>query len=151
MIKRLLLLHLFLFAGPVLAGDLEELLALSEEPAGVVIELIEGDEADILDLVPQVQDIAKQLRARFPGISIAVVSHGTEQFALTRKNQQKFAKAHTGIKQIVSDDIDFHVCGTHASWFNVDPEDYPDYIDVTPAGPAQINDYVKLGYRLLKL
>ena len=32
-----------------------------------------------------------------------------------------------------------------------EPEDYPDYIDVSPAGPAQINDYLKLGYIMLDL
>ena len=151
MIKRLLFLPLCFIAGLVQAGDLKDLLALPEAPPGVVIELTGGSESDIIDLVPQIQNIARQLRGRFPDISIAVVSHGVEQFALTQKNQTKYSAAHKGIKQIVSNDIDFHVCETHASWFNVTPEDYPDYIDVTPAGPAQINDYVKFGYRLLKL
>jgi hypothetical protein len=44
-----------------------------------------------------------------------------------------------------------HVCGTHAGWYGVTPEDFPDYVDVTTAGPAQINDYEAMGYELIVL
>jgi predicted ATPase len=31
------------------------------------------------------------------------------------------------------------------------PEDFPDYINVSAAGPIQINDYEELGYELVVL
>ena len=47
--------------------------------------------------------------------------------------------------------MDVHVCGTHAGWFDVLPEDFPDYVDVAAAGPAQVNDYRALDYVLIVL
>jgi len=42
--------------------------------------------------------------------------------------------------------IHVHVCGVHASWRSMTAEDFPDYVDVAPSGPAQINQYRTLGY-----
>jgi len=43
------------------------------------------------------------------------------------------------------------VCGTHASWRDKTPEDFPDYVDVVPSAPVQINDYEALGYEVIVL
>ena len=57
-----------------------------------------------------------------------------------------------GTGQLVTDrDVDIHVCGTHAGWFDVLPEDFPDYVDVSATGPAQVNDYRALDYVLIVL
>ena len=82
---------------------------------------------------------------------IALVSHGYEQFALTKAAAKKHPALHKDIRALVADNIDVHVCGTHASWHDVAPEDYPQFIDVTHAGPAQINDYLNTGYVQLAL
>jgi hypothetical protein len=42
-----------------------------------------------------------------------------------------------------------HVCETHAGWYGVTAEDFPDYVDVAPTGPGQINLYQELGYDLI--
>jgi intracellular sulfur oxidation DsrE/DsrF family protein len=90
-----------------------------------------------------------QLRKKFPELPVAIVTHGKEQFALTTKNAD--SKTHSLVKDLVSDQIEVHVCGTHASWYNVMPEDFPDYVNVSATGPAQINDYEELGYELIVL
>ena len=150
--KRLILTVSFLlFSLPAHSMTLEDILAMQDTPEGVVIEILEADEYDLIDLLPVIDDATRRLRERYPGLPIALVSHGREQFALTSKNQKKHEKSHKGIQQLVANNVDVHVCGTHASWFDISPEEYPDYIDVSPAGPAQINDYVALGYILLKL
>ena len=54
------------------------------------------------------------------------------------------------MKSLVQDDsIPVHICGTHASWYNKTADDFPDYVDVTPAGPTEINNYEEMGYVLV--
>ncbi len=146
MITRLLFLLLLL---PSLAGavTIDEIAARDRPPAGVVFEIVQG-QADALDwAIPRVAADARRLRERFPGLPVAVVSHGFEQFALKRDGAAP--GLHRQVQDLVSDDVPVHVCGTHASWYDVTAEDFPDYIDVAPSGPAQINAYRELGYELL--
>ena len=42
-----------------------------------------------------------------------------------------------------------HVCETHAGWYGVSAEDFPDYVDVAPTGPGQVSLYQELGYDLI--
>ena len=121
-------------------------------PFGVVFEVVEGDGDALNWAIPQIKDFANQLRKRFPDIGIAVVSHGTEQFALTKDKKKKFNKVHKLVKSLSQDkDIPVHVCGTHASWFNKSAKDFPDYVTVSPAGPTEINNYEEMGYELIVL
>ena len=126
-IKQLLFFILIaLLAPPASAGSLDDILALETAPQGVVIETLEADEYDLIDLLPKIKSAAEKLRARFPGLAIALVSHGREQFALTKQNREKHKVSHKGIQQLVADNVEVHVCGTHAGWYDIDPEDYPD-------------------------
>ena len=138
-----------LFASDI---EIEEILQLKEAPSGVVFEIVSGDSEHLRWAIPAVQQQIKKLRTRFPDLSIAVVSHGKEQFALTKDKQKTYKKVHKGIQSLVKDsDVPVHVCGTYADWRNVAESDFPDYVDVAAAGPVQINDYRKLGYLLVKL
>jgi hypothetical protein len=107
--------------------DVEALLASTEAPHGVVFEIVEADETALEDLLPEVRDAIRKIRARFPDTEFAVVSHGREEFAL----------------QTV------HVCETHAGWYGVTAEDFPDYVNVAPTGPGQVQLYEELGYELI--
>ena len=138
-----------LFASGV---ELEEVLQRNEAPAGVVFEIVSGDSEHLRWAIPAVQQYIRQLRQRFPELPIAVVSHGKEQFSLTRDKQKKYNKVHKGIQSLVKDsNVPVHVCGTYADWHNVDESEFPDYVDVAAAGPVQINDYRQLGYLLVKV
>jgi len=140
------------FSTQLLATDMATLLTEKQAPEGVVFEIV-SDEDDLLEeLLPAIKSHIEKLRTRFPDIPIAIVSHGKEQFALTSKNSTSDKQTHTLVKQLVkSNDIDVHVCGTHASWYGITPEDFPEYVDVTTAGPAQINDYEEIGYEVIVL
>ena len=71
---------------------------------------------------------------------------------MTSSSAAKAPDTHQLVQSLVNNDtVDFHVCGTHASWFDVMPEDFPDYVDVAPAAPAQIRHYEDLGYELIVL
>ncbi len=48
-----------------------------------------------------------------------------------------------------ADDIQVHVCGTHAGWHDIPPQAFPNHLDIATAGPAQTQQYVELGYLLV--
>lgn len=127
-------------------------MAQKQAPAGVVFEIV-SDEADLLgELLPSVKADIIKLRQRFPGLPVAIVSHGSEQFALSSKNYSAGQRTHDMVKSLVrSDKVDVHVCATHAGWYGVSAEEFPDYVDVTAAGPVLIDDYEAIGYEIIIL
>jgi intracellular sulfur oxidation DsrE/DsrF family protein len=133
------------------AGEVEELLELDSAPPGVVFEIIAWRDDFLEEALPRVRQDITRLRGRFPDLEFAVVSHGGEQFALLKDERYTFEAAHSLTKSLVADDVPVHVCGTHASWRQIEAEDFPDYVDVAASGPAQINDYLALDYVLVKV
>lgn len=127
---------------------------LKEEkpPFGVVFEILESKKSDLTWAIAEVKKYSDQLRKRFPGIGIAVVSHGKEQFGLLKSESENLKEVHSAVKSLVQDDsIPVHVCGTHASWYGKDENDFPDYVAVSPAGPAEIANYEEMGYEKIVL
>ena len=132
--------------------QVKQILSLKEAPAGVVFEIVSGELNTLEWALPETQNYIKELRARFPELEIAIVTHGNEQFALKKSNDKKYKKVHSLTQQLVqTENVPLHVCGTYASWKGVAEEEFPDYVDVTAAGPATINDYIALGYILIKI
>ena len=149
---KIILITALLTCKTAWANDIDDILSEKEAPPGVVFEIVSGESNLLEKLLPKVKQDIKRLRSRFPKLPVAIVTHGTEQFALTTKNQKKEQKAHSLVKNLVeTNDIDVHVCGTYAEWHGVMPEDFPEYINVSATGPAQINDYEELGYVLVVL
>ena len=146
----LLVIALLLPAWANAADDaaVKEILQMPKAPDGVVFEIVSSNPDFLRVAIPKVKRHIATLRKRFPGLSIAVVTHGDEQFALTEKHRDEYKEVH---KQIVSlrqdDDVPLHVCGAYASWKNVSPEEFPDYVDVSATGPAEIRQYQEFGYR----
>lgn len=127
--------------------EVARILAMDEPPPGVVFEVVSGDPEALTDVVPRVSLLAERLRERFPELPVAVVTHGTEQFALLASEAGNYAELHAQVRSLTGErDIEVHVCGTHASWRDNVPEDFPDYVDVAVAAPAKVNDYRALGY-----
>jgi len=132
--------------------EINHILKLKTPPFGVVFEIVEGD-ADALEwAIPQVVKFSEQLKTKFPDIGIAVVTHGKEQFALTKQDKKTHQNIHNIVKSLTQDkDIPVHVCGTHASWYGKKEDDFPDYVDVAPAAPTQISHYEDMGYEKVVL
>lgn len=139
-------------AQAVAQADVDALIAAPDAPAGVVFEIIEGEEDALGWVLPEVIRLSEQLRARFPALPVAVVTHGREQFGLlAARADGDLQPLHKEARGLGDADIDLHVCGVHASWYGHTPEDFPDYVDVSASGPAQINDYEALGYEVIRL
>ena len=134
-----------------LADGVEHVLNSSPPPPGVVFEIVEGDEEALRDIIPKVVDAIARIRKKFPETDFAVVSHGREEFALQSKFRETHADIHRGVLALVEDDVSVHVCETHASWYEVTAEDFPEYVDVAPTGPGQIQLYQELDYFLIRI
>jgi len=141
---------LLCFAGRAAASSddtVNTLLAQSKAPPGVVFEIVSGDRDALRWAIPTVTRYTNQLRQRFPDISIAVVTHGDEQFALLAERETTNRDVHREVRNLSSQkDIAVHVCGTYAAMKDHAPEEFPDYVDVAAAGPATINDYRAIGF-----
>ena len=90
-----------------------------------------------------------RIRNRFPDTEFAVVSHGREEFALQSQYQGEYAEVHEAVQALVASEVPVHVCETHAGWYGVTAEDFPDYVNVAPTGPGQVRLYQELGYELV--
>ena len=144
----------FYWLSPVPAAafsdeEIDELLALPEPPQGIVFEIVEGEKWALADLLPKVRDAIERIREQHPGTEFAVVSHGREEFALQTKYQDEYSMIHQQVQSLVADDVPVHVCETYAGWLGVTAEDFPDYVDVAPTGPGQVNLYRELGFHLI--
>ena len=141
-------LALFAGAAQALSADREvdRLLAAGEAPPGVVFEVIEGRE-DALGLVlPAVRRYVAALRSRWPELDIAVVSHGNEEFGLTREAAAELPEVHSMVQQLGEQKVPVHVCEAYATMKGVGADDFPAYVSVSPHGPSQVADYESLGY-----
>ena len=150
--KLLILLLIFASASTAQASEnhrqqIAELIKSEQEPAGVVFEIVSGDKHYLDWAIPETQRLSTQLREKFPGLDIAVVSHGAEQFALRKESLQKNRGLKSKVQSLVSKDIELHVCGTLAEWRNVSDTEFSSLVDVAPTGPSQINNYISLGYQ----
>jgi len=144
---------LALVAMPAVAGqaEVDAILAQDKPPFGVVFEIVEGDAKALDWAIPEVKREIQRLRARFPDISLAVVSHGREQFALLSERQGSNLTVHEAVESLAKNDVPVHVCGTHARWRGKGEADFPVYVDVTPAGPTEIRNYQAMDYRLVRI
>lgn len=140
-------LAILAWLSPVSAASLDALLARGAPPPGVVFEIADRDPQALDHALPWVKQAAQQLKARFPGMPMALVAHGQEMFALQTAQREGNATTHQLAESLVRDDgIPLHVCEAHAGWRGVAPEAFPAYVDVAPTGPAQIRNYEALDY-----
>jgi intracellular sulfur oxidation DsrE/DsrF family protein len=134
-------------AASAAEGAVERVLALDAPPPGVVFEVVEWDESALNAIVPRITGYAERLRARFPELPVAVVTHGSEQFSLMTSNQDKYSDLHSQVRALSGEgDVDVHVCGNHASWRGKGMDDFPDYVDVASSAASKMGEYRALGY-----
>jgi intracellular sulfur oxidation DsrE/DsrF family protein len=131
--------------------QMADILKMQQEPEGVVIEIVTGKDDGLEWALPLAKKYIDQLKQRFPQMPIAIVTHGREQFALQKTKQGEKTKVHDLTQQLVKEGVNLHVCGTYAGWKGLSEDDFPEYVNVSAAGPAQINDYIALGYLKVKI
>jgi len=121
-------------------------------PSGVLFVVYEYEYDALEWVVPRLSEYVRLLRAQHPNLAISVVSHGDEILALPLQEKHLFHRVHKEIQTLAEQhQVPFHVCGAYAAFNGLSEEDFPDYIDVVPFGPAQINDYKMVGYEAIDL
>jgi len=150
-IVKLFLFSLFyFFSFEVAATDkqkIENILALEKAPIGVLFELIGRENGKYLpEGLKKVEAYKIQLKGKFPDIKIAVVTHGAEQFELTKENAIKQSKTHDLVKRITAEDVPVHVCANHASWRGKTEIDFPSYVLASSGAGSQMREYEGQGY-----
>ncbi len=141
-------LGLLLFPLLLAARDasVEALLQEKSAPEGIVFEIVTGDDDGLEWALPRVRQAIERLRRRFPELPVAVVTHGQEMFALEKGVRDSYPGVHATVRSLLADGVTVHACGTYAGWRGLAGEDFPAYVDLSAAGPAQVNDYLALGY-----
>ncbi|MBC8494470.1 MAG: DsrE family protein [Candidatus Thioglobus sp.] len=127
-------------------SSINALIDANIEPEGVVFELVEY-KTDAWDwAAPKIKQLTGQLRHKYPNLDIAIISHGNEQFQLTRKNLAKNQNTVSLLNNLSKQGVGIHVCGVNSSWNGISEDAYIDIVDVAVSGPAKLNDYINLGY-----
>lgn len=140
---------MLVLASPAFAASptLDALLSSKTAPPGVVFEIVDRDPKALELALPWVKQASQRLKARFPSVPMALVTHGQEMFALQTKKQANNQAIHQIAQSLSRDDgIQVHVCETYANRRGLATEDFPTYVDVAPEGPAQIRNYESLDY-----
>ena len=146
--KCILVLSFGLATGQAAAAStLDELLARPVAPPGVVFEIVDRDPGALGVALPWVKEAAQRLKARHPGLPMALVTHGQEMFALASGARAGNPAIHQLAESLSRDEgIPVHVCETYAGRRGLAAENFPAYVDVAPAGPTQIRNYEALDY-----
>ena len=128
-------------------GEVDRVLAMQTAPPGVVFEVVSWQEDALEGIVPEITRYAERLRARFPDLPVAVVSHGSEQFSLMTSEQERYSELHAQVRSLTDEQsVDVNVCGNHASWRGKGANDFPDYVDVASSAASKMSEYRALGY-----
>jgi hypothetical protein len=130
--------------------EVNALLDRDQAPVGVVFEIVDWEDDYLEIAIPWVNTQIKSLRARFPALDIAVVSHGSEQFSLLKDADAAFPEIHSKVQRlIIEHDVKLELCLGHANMRGFQAADFPQYVDIQGSGPAQIAAYEALGYDLV--
>jgi intracellular sulfur oxidation DsrE/DsrF family protein len=132
------------------ADEVARLVAAHEPPPGVVFEVVTGDESALDRILPVIRAHARTLRERFPGLPVAVLTHGSEQFSLLSENAGRYATLHALVADLGQrDDIPVQVCGNHASWRSKGREDFAAEVEVVSSAGTKLSEYRAAGYAVI--
>lgn len=132
--------------------EVESLLEEDPLPAGVAFEIVENDRAALSALLPEIHANIRVLRKRDPELPVAVVSHGAEQFTLTRADTATHGSLHGEVESLVQDEgVNVVVCGAFAGWRDIDSDAFPEFVEVAPAAPDRLDDLRAAGYAVIRL
>ncbi|MDH5257925.1 MAG: hypothetical protein OEX07_07945, partial [Gammaproteobacteria bacterium] len=73
----------------------DKILSEKETPGGIVIEIVSRQNQFLDWALPEAQKQAKRIREKFPGLDIAIVTHGREQFALMANKKAEKMVVHS--------------------------------------------------------
>ncbi len=131
--------------------QLPRLLAVQPEPDGVVFEMIAWEDRSWRWAAPLLRSCVDRLRARFPGLEFALISHGAEIFELARRAGLADAPEIRELAALNAEGMSVHVGGDYAQWKRLGQKDFLDFVDVTASGDSLLADYIELGFSHVRI
>lgn len=123
-----------------------------QQPQGVLLLVMEDDEEALRWVLPRVVAYTRQLRARWPELPIVLLSHGDEMFSLVSAARNLYPEIHAAARRLVSEHrVHFQLCGAFAAMSEIAASDFPEYLDVIPSAPAEIENYRLLEFAIVNL
>lgn len=124
----------------------------AEQPEGVLFLVMEQDDEALYWVLPRVTHYTQQLHEKWSDLAIVVLSHGDEMLSLTSDLKGLHLELHQSIKRLIEEyNVLFQVCGTYAFFSDIDVSEFPDYIDVVPFAPAEIESYRQMDFKMINL
>ena len=137
------------WANPTLHPQIAQWIETNQPPVGVVLELLSREANFVEKRTPYIQHQVAALKQAFADLDVVIISHGRELAALSKQHTNKtYLQAFENLHQ---QGVTLHVCEVVAGWEKKTADDFPAYIDVAPSGTAQLNDYKKLGYSVIRV
>lgn len=137
---------------PEVAPEVASILSQTHQPDGIVFDIETLDENALPLYAPYVRKQIQLIRRKFPDVDIAVVTHGAEEFALQKSQQNKQKNLHGLFNELVKDEgVSVHVCGAVAGLKQLTQEDFPSFVSFSASGMAQLNDYKALGFTVVPI
>ncbi|MFT5221548.1 MAG: intracellular sulfur oxidation DsrE/DsrF family protein [Planctomycetota bacterium] len=151
LVASLLLVTGLVHAAEFYDAKVEQLIAQEQEPDGVVFELMTWEDNSWNWAVPLLGQFIRQLQQRFPGLDVALVSHGAEMFDLSLRADKKDDPAIKQLEGLYSNGLEVHVSADYAKYKRLDANSFLDFVDVPDSSDAQLENYQQLGFVLIRL
>ena len=121
-------------------------------PEGVLFLVMEHDEEALLWVLPRVIHYTGQLREKWSELSVVLLSHGDEMFALMSESGTLYPEiVEMAEKLVTQHKVLFNVCGAFASQEGVSGSEFQNFVDVVPFAPAEIENYRNLEFKVINI
>lgn len=145
------LLLLSSLRAEALGASVEDLLDADRRAEGVVFEIIAWQEYSWDWAAPPLRRRVERLRAKYPGIEMAPVSHRADLFDLTRRAGLRQQASIRALSRLRAEGLEICVCGEYAAWKRLGPKGFLDFGEATASGSAQLAAYFELGFAQIRL
>lgn len=82
-------------------------------------------------------------------MKIKVIIHGTEIVTVAKKNYAKYKESVERMRYYASLGVEFRICGLAADDYGYRPEDFYDFVKITPSAITELGYWQNQGYALI--
>jgi intracellular sulfur oxidation DsrE/DsrF family protein len=130
---------------------LQQLLQARQAPDGVVFEIMAWEYNSWDWAAPLLRRYVDQLREKYPGLDIVLISQGAELFDLARRAALQETPALRQLAALSAEGVHIYISGDYARWKRLGEKDFVDFVDLAESGSALLDDYIELGFVPIKL
>lgn len=83
-------------------------------------------------------------------MEIKVIIHGTEIVTLAKKNYEQYKSAVERMRYYAGFGVEFRICGIAAEDYGYLPQDFYDFVKITPSAITELAHWQRQGYALIQ-